>query len=523
MSQNRAAGAPPPLERHVLVIAGVVALGAIMTVLDSTIVSVAIRALSEQFGSPLATIQWVASGYLLALAAVIPLTGWAAERFGGKNLWLFSLALFLVGSVLCGLAWSVPSLIVFRVIQGIGGGMVLPAGQALLASIAGRERVGRVMSLVGVPLLLGPILGPVVGGALVDSFSWRWIFFVNIPIGLIALPLSMRLIDRTEGRPGRRVDLFGLLLLSPSLALLVYGLSTLVSPGPVPAAVPIMLGAGGLLLVGFVVHALRAEAPLLDLKLFADRSFTSANLVNVLSGASMIGAMFVLPLYYQTLRGESALVAGLLTAPQGIGAAISMQVGGRLVDKGKAGVAVLVGSVLMAVGYLAFVRDQENASYLLLSGALFVVGLGVGLTITPAMSAAYRTLRREAMAGATAVLNIVQRVGGLLGTALFAVFLQYRVSDLVDGDTMLGRQPPPAARPGMTTAFAETFWLPLACAALAILPALALLAANRRAAREQAAQGDRKADPKEMPQPRSDGDGPSVNAKSLRGSGTTRR
>ncbi|WP_328603347.1 multidrug efflux MFS transporter [Amycolatopsis sp. NBC_00345] len=478
MSDNRAA--PPPLERHVLVVAGVVALGAIMTVLDTTIVSVAIRALGEQFNAPLSTIQWVSSAYLLALAAVIPLTGWAAERFGGKRLWLFSLVLFLVGSVLCGLSWSVESLIVFRVLQGLGGGMVLPAGQALLASTAGRERIGRVMSLVGIPLLLGPILGPVVGGALIDSFSWRWIFFINVPIGLIALPLSMKLIEHTPGRAGRKVDLLGLALLSPSLALLVYGLSTMVSPGPTPVTVPIALALGAVLLLAFIAHALRAEAPLLDLKLFTDGSFTAANLVNVLSGASMIGAMFVLPLYYQTLRGEPALVAGLLTAPQGVGAALSMQLGGRLVDRGKAGISVLVGAVLMAVGYLAFVRDDLDSDYVVLSAALFVVGLGVGLTITPAMSSAYRTLRREAMAGATAVLNIVQRIGGLLGTALFAVFLQSRAAALVPGGgEVLGRQPAPSARPGLATAFAETFWLPLAAAALAVLPALALLRAGR--------------------------------------------
>ncbi|ONI87920.1 MFS transporter [Actinosynnema sp. ALI-1.44] len=457
MSQNT----PPPLERHVLVVAGVVALGAFMTVLDTTIVSVAIRTFSEEFGASLATIQWVASAYLLALAVVIPLTGWAADRFGGKQLWMVSLTLFLLGSLLCGLAWSVESLIVFRVVQGLGGGMVLPAGQALLAQIAGRDRVGRVMSLVGIPLLLGPVLGPVVGGALIDAFSWHWVFFINLPIGLIALPLSWKLIDAGTPRPSEKVDLLGLLLLSPSLALLVYGLSNLVAGAPSPTTIG-CLAAGAVLLVLFVIHALRGENALLDLKLFGDSQFRAANLVNVLSGASMIGAMFVLPLYYQVLRGESPLVAGLLTAPQGIGAALSMRLGGGLVDKGRAGVAVLSGAVLMALGYVVFVNPAPDASYVLLSCSLFVVGVGAGLTITPAMSAAYRTLDRRAMPKATALLNIVQRVGGLLGTAVFAVVLQANLGpDGLRGTVDAG-------------AFATTFWLPLGCAALALLPALVL-------------------------------------------------
>src|SRR6266498_2891337 len=180
-------GTPPPLERKVLVVAAIVVLGAIMTVLDATIVSVAIDTLSHDFGSPLATIQWVITGYVLALAAVIPITGWAADRFGGKRVWLASLVLFVGGSLLCGLAWNAGSLIFFRVLQGLGGGMVAPAGMTLVAQAAGPQRMGRAMSIVGVPMMLGPVIGPVLGGVLVSSVSWQWIFYINLPIGVIAL------------------------------------------------------------------------------------------------------------------------------------------------------------------------------------------------------------------------------------------------------------------------------------------------------------------------------------------------
>lgn len=486
---------PQRLERHVLVVTGLVALGAIMTVLDTTIVSVAVHAMSGAFAAPLSTIQWVATGYMLALAAVIPLTGWAAGRFGGKTMWMFSLSLFLLGSLLCGFAWSAGSLIAFRVLQGLGGGMVLPTGQTLLAQAAGRERIGRVMSLVGIPLLLGPIFGPVLGGFLIDRFSWEWIFFINLPIGFVALPLSWRLLDSTPARRSERVDVRGLVLLSPGLALLVYGLSSMIASGSsaFTGALPGIIG--GVVLLGlFAVHALRAASPLLDLKLFTDRTFTAANLVNLLAGASMIGATFLLPLYYQTLRDQSALMAGLLIAPQGVGAALSMPLGGRLVDRGRAGVAVFSGAIVMAIGFVAFVRPSPDVSFVTLSVALFVIGLGVGCTITPAFSSAYRDLPYAAMPRATAMLNIVQRVGGLLGTALFAVILQAQVRSRVPatlgGAHVLGTIPPGTRHqvvPALAGAFGTAFWWPLACAALVVIPALMLPIRNGNQPRQPAA------------------------------------
>ena len=183
-----------PLGREVWIVAAVVVVGVIMSILDTTIVNVALETLSRELDAPLNTIQWVSTGYLLALATVIPLTGWMTERFGSKRIWMISVALFGIGSALCGLAWSAESLIFFRVLQGFGGGMIMPVGMALLAQTAGAHRVGRVMSVVGVPMLLGPILGPVIGGLIVDSASWRWIFYVNVPIAVAALVLAARLL-----------------------------------------------------------------------------------------------------------------------------------------------------------------------------------------------------------------------------------------------------------------------------------------------------------------------------------------
>jgi EmrB/QacA subfamily drug resistance transporter len=469
-------------------VAVVVVLGAIMTILDTTIVNVAIDTLARDFDVSLSTIQWVSTAYLLSLATVIPLTGWAADRFGTKRLWMTSVALFVLGSALCGLAWDAGSLIAFRVLQGIGGGMVMPAGMTVLAQTAGPQRVGRVMSIVGVPMLLGPILGPVIGGWLVDDVSWRWIFYVNVPIGMIALPLAWRILDRDVSRPSVKLDLRGLLLLSPGLALFVYGLAETSASGGLGSARAILpMLAGVVLVVLFVLHALRTEHALLDLRLFKVRAFSAAAGVTVLFGTAMFGAMLLFPLYYQIVRGQSALDAGLLMVPQGFGAALMMPIAGRIVDRGAAGKVVLCGLPLVALGYLTYTQLGADTSYVLLAGSLFVAGLGMGMTMMPSMSAAYQTLSHAAVPRATTTLNILMRVGGSIGTALFAVMLQHQIRDALPASSGSGGGEnglsaiaalPQEARdrvaPALAEAFAHTFWWPVAVLLIALIPALLL-------------------------------------------------
>src|SRR5919107_2772576 len=248
-----------PLGREVWVVAAVVIVGVIMSILDTTIVVVALETLSRELDAPLDTIQWVSTGYLLALAIVIPLTGWMSERFGSKRIYMVSVALFGIGSALCGLAWSAESLIFFRVLQGAGGGMIMPVGMSMMAQAAGPHRIGRVMSVVGVPMLLGPIFGPVIGGLLVDTVSWRWIFFVNLPVVVLALVLAQRHLTDVHGRADAgRLDLLGFLLLSPGLAAIVFGLSQSESHGGFTAVIvwgPIVAGLA--LVTAFVLHARR--------------------------------------------------------------------------------------------------------------------------------------------------------------------------------------------------------------------------------------------------------------------------
>src|SRR5215470_10138679 len=331
---NGQAGGQPLLTREILTLAAVFVLGAIMTILDATIVNVALPTLGQEFGASIATIQWVPTIYLLAFASVIPLTGWASDRFGAKRVWLASLTAFMAGSLLCGLSGSIPGLIVSRVLQGLGGGMIMPVGQTILAQAAGPARIGRVMSIVGVPLLLGPIAGPVIGGAIVSSASWRWIFFVNLPVGVVALVLARWLLPAVPAQRRVRLDIIGLALLPGGIAVLLYGLGRIGSGGASDSAVPLAAIAAGLALVAsFCIHALRTQQPLIDVRLFARRGFSAAALTNLVLGIALFGVALLLPLYFEIVRGRTPLETGLLLVPQGLGAALAMPAAGSLTDR----------------------------------------------------------------------------------------------------------------------------------------------------------------------------------------------
>jgi EmrB/QacA subfamily drug resistance transporter len=480
-------------------VAIVVIVGAIMSILDTTIVNVALESLSRDLDAPLSTIQWVATGYLLSLATVIPLTGWAAERFGPRRVWMTVVSAFVVTSALCGLAWSAESLIAFRVLQGFAGGMIMPIGMITLAQTAGPDRVGRVMSVIGVPMLLAPVLGPVLGGLIVTHLSWRWIFLVNLPIGLIGLTLAARLMPagRSIGRGGEgapsKLDWQGLLLLSPGLGLVVFGLSEVSTQGGVTVTRLLPVLAGLALVVAFVVRAWRCESPLVDVQLFRHRGFAAAGATVFLVGGALFGALLVLPLYYQVARGESPLDAGLLMAPQGVGAALGMNRAGRLVDRTGGGRVVIAGLAMLMVGTIAFTQVAPDTSFWLLGGSLVVRGFGLGFTMMPAMAAAYATIGREQVPRATPMLNVLQRVGGSLGTAVLAVVLERQIATQLGGGAGSGSlgAVPDAARARvaapLATAFAHTYWWTMAMTALALVPAAVLAVTERRAARQRKA------------------------------------
>ncbi|MGH7922093.1 MAG: DHA2 family efflux MFS transporter permease subunit, partial [Candidatus Dormibacteraceae bacterium] len=406
------------IDRALLAVGGVVILGAIMSILDVTVVNVAINKLAIAFSAPLSTIQWVATGYTLALAAVIPLSAWASDRFGAKRVYGIAIVLFVLGSAATGLAWSTGSLITFRILQGLGGGMIMPAGMTILTRAAGPQRLGRIMSIIGIPMLLGPILGPILGGFLVDQVSWRWIFYINVPIGIVAVILAAVVLPRERPLEGRaaRLDLVGVVLLSPGLGAFIYGLAQSTSHGGfADPRVWIPAVAGLILIAAFVAHALTARDPLLDLRLFGNPSVGATGLVLVVFLIGAMGAMLLVPLYFQIVRQASALQAGLLLAPQGVGAMVAMQVGGRLTDRIGASRVIAPGVVLSVVGLLAFAMLTAHTSYLVLCADLFVSGVGLGLVMMPAMTAVMSFVPPAAISRASTALNIIQQAATSVG------------------------------------------------------------------------------------------------------------
>ncbi|MFF0147695.1 EmrB/QacA subfamily drug resistance transporter [Amycolatopsis sulphurea] len=488
-------GAGEKLDSGVLKVAGVVVLGAIMAILDTTVVNVALQKLTIEFGTSFDTIQWVATGYMLALATVIPITGWAAEAFGTKRLYLIAIGTFLAGSMLAGMAWNVESLIVFRVLQGLGGGMLMPAGMTILTRAAGPQRIGRVMSVLGVPMLLGPICGPILGGWLVDAVSWRWIFYINVPIGLIAFICALRVLPKDQPERGGRFDFPGLLMVSPGLAALIFGVSRIPSTGTV-ASVEVWLPAlaGIVLLVAFVLRASRIEHPLIDLKLFRNRTFSVAMITMTVFCIGFFGAMLLLPTYFTLVRGESALNAGLLLAPQGLGAMLTMPIAGRLADRMPARRVVLPGMVLLVLGMVVFTQVGADTPYPLLMAALFVMGLGMGATMMPITSAALQTLRSKDMAKASTATNILQQTAGAIGSAAMSIVLAALLAGKFGVPTSQGQLAATAATlnpathevaSGLTAdAFANTFLWGLVALALCLVPAFFLPKKREVAARE---------------------------------------
>ncbi|MFJ9773147.1 DHA2 family efflux MFS transporter permease subunit [Kitasatospora sp. NPDC101157] len=441
----------------------VLALGPILALLDTTIVNVGIDSVARDLHGSMAAVQWIATGYLLAISLTMPLSGWAAGRFGARRAWLGSVVLFVLGSALCGLAWSTGSLVVFRVLQGIGGGMIQPLGQAIMVQAAGPSRIGRVMGTLLFPISLAPVLGPILGGLVLEHLDWRWMFLLNVPVGLLTVLLASRWLpaEARSGLPRPRLDVTGLALLSPGLTALLYGLSTVGGGG---TAGPVAVVAGAVLLAAYGRHALRVgrrgdRAPLIDLRLFARRGFAVATANSFLQGAVLYSSMFLVPLYYQQVERTGAVAAGLLLAPQALGTAVTSLLSGRIADRFAPRPLILIGIGCSLLGTLAFTRLGHGAGPAdwLVVGSLALRGVGMGITVIPGMAAVYKSVEKAKVPAAAGAVNVLNRLGGALGTAVLTLVLQ---------QTQAGHSGNAGA------AFGTTFWWVLGLSALSIAPAL---------------------------------------------------
>ncbi len=449
--------------------------GLVAALLDTTVVNVAINTLRADLHASVPTIQWVNTGYLLAMGMVVPLSGWSMRRFGAKTMWLTALSVFLLGSVLSGAAWDIGSLIGFRVLQGLGGGLMFPILQTVLVRASGGRNIGRLMATVGLPAVVVPILGPVVGGLIISNADWRWIFFINVPVCLVGLVLAWRGVPDSPLEGDAKLDVIGLLLLSPALVALLYGLSQAANRGFGDAAVVIPSAAGAVLLVAFCVHALRTSTePVVELRLFRVRSFAVSSILLFLSGLSLYSAMLLLPLYFQQVNSDTPLEAGEWLALQGIGSLASRNALGRLTDRIGPRAVVLLGTAATALAMLVFTQAGPGLNPVLFGAALVLFGVGLGGATVAVMAGAYQGLAPADIPHASSATRILQQVGGSFGTTVLALILTHELASPATG--------------GRAAAFDVTFWWSFGFVLLALLVAL-LLPRRARVASPASASG----------------------------------
>ena len=413
---------PLPAGERVIVTIGVM-MAVLLQVLDTTIANVALPHMQASLSATQDTVNWVLTSYIVASAIALPISGWLADKVGRKRLLLISVVVFTVASVLCATATSLPEMVMFRSLQGVGGAFIVPLAQATLFDINPREKHGQAMALFGGGVMIGPILGPVLGGWLTDNYNWRWVFLVNLPVGVICALLMLRYMPKTDTHQ-RKFDMFGFALLAISLGALQFCLDrgeqndwfssweTIIEAG-------LAIGAGWM----FVVHMATAKQPLFDRALFKDRNFATGLLFMAVTGVLLLAGLALLPPLLQNLYGYSVLQSGFLTAPRGVGTLISMLLAGRLVGKIDSRLLVGIGVFLMGVSlYMmtGFAIDQPSRP-VIISGV--VQGLGLGLIFVPLQSLAFETLAPKMRTTAAALLNLSRNIGGSVGISVVSTQL----------------------------------------------------------------------------------------------------
>src|ERR1700678_2476000 len=405
-------------------VTSVAVLGSFLSQIDATVVNVSLSCLAVELHSSLSVIQWVTSGYLLALALMLPLNSWMVDRIGAKALYLWCFTAFTLSSALCGLAWSAYSLIAFRILQGMSGGLMAPMTQMMMARAAGKH-MARIMGYAAVPILMGPILGPVIAGAILQHASWRWLFLVNLPVGVLAIVLAVLFLpnDREETR-SRELDLPAFALLSPGLVLFLYGSDHLVERIGLPALLVSIV-----LLAAFFRMAIRkGDKALIDLQLFKRKTFSASATTQFMSNGISFAGQMLIPIYLIRACGQSPSATGWLLAPLGLGMICSYPWIGALtqrfgIRKVSAGGAFLAFAATLPFTWLA----SHGLVLIVLACALFVRGIGLSAVGIPSISAAYASVRKQDLPMATTSLNIVQRLGGPTLTTLCATFLGWKL------------------------------------------------------------------------------------------------
>jgi EmrB/QacA subfamily drug resistance transporter len=405
-----------------------VMIGMIMVLLDTTIMNVAIPSLQKYFNSSLATIQWTVTGYTLALATIIPLAGWMTDKFGAKRIFLITITMFTIGSVLCAFAETPELLILFRVIQGLGGGMVTPIGMAIAFKMAPPEKRGAVMGMLGIPMLIAPATGPLLSGWLIGIASWHWIFLINLPIGIAALLVGLKLLPNQEHGKAPSLDILGMILAPIAFSMLTYGVSE-GGRGWSSWGALIGLIVGGIALLLFIFVELRHKQPLLELRAFKSSDFTRGIIITWALQASMIGTILLNPLFQQGVLGRTPFVSAAISLPISLGGLLFTPFAGRFSDKVGARPLVFSGLSLMSIALFLLSGVNLNTGVITLMILLFMVGCGMALTMMPLNAHVLKSAPRELVSRVTPLTSASIQVVNSFAIAALTGHLSSRISD----------------------------------------------------------------------------------------------
>jgi EmrB/QacA subfamily drug resistance transporter len=401
--------------------------GMVMVILDGTAVNVAVPKLVDLFGTDLLTFQWVITGYTLAMSAVIPIAGWLTDRFGSKRIFLLTIVFFTLSSALCSIAQTIEQLIAFRIIQGLGGGMIAPIGIAMVFRLAPPERRGRVLGMLGIPMLLAPALGPILSGWLVQEASWHWIFLINVPAGILAVLLGLKFLTDGERQKTHRLDVYGLVLAPAAFVMLTYGLSE-GGKSWSSASTVTALAAGAVALLLFVIIELKHPHPLLEMRVFKSSYFNRSIILLWIIQITLFGSMLLIPMYLQNIRGMTPFESGTLLLVQAIASGAANPIGGRLFDKIGVRPLAFVGLSLIAAALFILSSISTAAAQGLIIVCLILLGLGTGLTMMPLNTHILSSVPRNLIGRVTPLTTSSQQIVVSFGVAGLTGYLTSRMA-----------------------------------------------------------------------------------------------
>ncbi|NRT92209.1 MDR family MFS transporter [Clostridium beijerinckii] len=409
------------LSKGIIGISMILVLGALPPMLDATIVNIAVNDLAKLFSTTFGVVQWVVTGYTLALGIAVPFSGWLIQKYDGKKIFMSALGLFMITSLLSGFAWDIQSLIAFRAMQGFASGLMIPTLTTMIVHVAGADNLGQLMSIVGIPIVFGPIVGPIIGGSILEYMTWRWLFFVNLPIGIIALILLQWKLPKFEAANiDAKMDWFGILMLALTSGMFIYGITKIKGSNDNISGI-LTIAIGGVSMMAYVIYAWRMkEKALIPLKLFKSKNFCAAFISLFLAGFATNGPMLLFPMFFQNVRGLDVITSALWLIPQGVGMLVTRSLVGKTTDKIGARFVVIPSIAITIIGTLPFVFFDMGTNQWYIWFILLLRGMGVGGVTIPLMSDSYVGLEKTQVAQASVSTRIIQNIGSAFGSAILA-------------------------------------------------------------------------------------------------------